>query len=80
MAWIRTQPATLSGRWSCTRCYTVNAVGAQFCSDCGLVHRVTQVEAAAAPLIEPAGRRLLAVPFGLLAAVAVVVMGLQIIR
>ena len=26
MAWTRTQPATISGRWSCTRCYTVNAV------------------------------------------------------
>ena len=79
MAWTRTQPATISGRWSCTRCYTVNAVEAQFCSDCGLVHRVTPA-AVAAPSIEPAGRRLLAVPFGLLGAVALVVMGLQLVR
>lgn len=79
MAWTRAQPATISGRWSCTRCYTVNAVAAQFCSDCGLAHRFAPV-ALAAPAIEPAGRRLLAVPFMLFGVVAVVLMGLQLIR
>ena len=36
MAWARPRQATTATRWSCKRCYTVNAMGAQFCSDCGL--------------------------------------------
>jgi hypothetical protein len=60
----------------------VNAVGAQFCSDCGLTPRLAPTEAAPPPAgwFASNGRRLIAVEFMLVAVVAMGFMGLQLIR
>ena len=70
---------TTSGKWSCRRCYTVNAVGAQFCTDCGLAPRPGPA-AAAPPSTDLSRGRLLAVPFILIAVCAIGLLGLQLIR
>jgi hypothetical protein len=79
MAWTHVARDPISARWSCRRCYTVNAVGAQFCSDCGLTPRPVPIEAAL-PSSEPSARRFVALPFMFLAVVAIAFVGLQLVR
>ncbi len=79
MAWARPRQATTSPRWSCKRCYTVNANGAQFCSDCGLAPQGGTV-AAVDSAMDVARGRLVAVPIALVAVAALGLVGMQLIR
>ena len=79
MASSRASTEPVGARWSCRRCYTVNAPGAQFCSDCGLTPRPAQIEAAA-PSIGPARRRIVALRLTFLAAIALGFAALQLPR
>ncbi|MDP9481899.1 MAG: hypothetical protein M3P84_01605 [Chloroflexota bacterium] len=80
MAWARSQQVAPRARWSCPRCYTVNAFASQFCSDCGLAPRAGRAVAMPTPAM--ASRRRLAelVPFVLFAIVAIVLLGLQLLH
>ena len=80
MAWARPRQATTSLRWSCKRCYTVNAIDAQFCSDCGLAPQGGVVAAVTVPAIDSARTRLIAVPIALVAVAALALVGMQLIR
>jgi ribosomal protein L40E len=82
MAWTHAAREPIVARWACRRCYTVNAIGAQFCSDCGLTPRLAPTEAALpqAGWFAANGRRLIAMEFILIAVVAMAFMGLQLIR
>jgi membrane protease subunit (stomatin/prohibitin family) len=80
MAWARPRQAPTSLRWSCKRCYTVNAIDAQFCSDCGLAPQGGIVAAASAQQIDGARTRLMAVPIVLVATAALALVGMQLIR
>jgi membrane protease subunit (stomatin/prohibitin family) len=80
MAWARPRQATTSLRWSCKRCYTVNAIDAQFCSDCGLAPQGGVVAAASGTAIDTARTRLIAVPIALVAVAALALVGMQLIR
>ena len=79
MAWARSQELPRA-RWSCPRCYTVNAFASQFCSDCGLAPRAGR--AAAMPTAAMASRRryMELVPFLLFAVIAIGLLGLQLVR
>lgn len=79
MAWAHARPATTSLRWSCKRCYTVNAIGAQFCSDCGLAP-VGGTAAAVSLASGPTRRRHIAVPIAFGAVAALALVGMQLIR
>ena len=79
MAWARPPQATTSLRWSCKRCYTVNAIGAQFCSDCGLAPQ-GGTGAAFAPASDPTRRLPVAVPIVLVAVAALALVGMQLVR
>lgn len=80
MALAHSRHATTSPRWSCKRCYTVNAIEAQFCSDCGLAPQGGIVTALVAPAIDSAPSRLVAVPIALVAVAALALVGLQLVR
>lgn len=80
MAWARPRQVPTSLRWSCKRCYTVNAIDAQFCSDCGLAPQGGVVAAGVAPAIDAARTRLMAVPIALVAVAALALVGTQLIR
>ena len=77
MAWAHPRPATGSLRWSCKRCYTVNALGSQFCSDCGLAPQGGTV-AAVAPSIDDSGLRFWALPVALALVAVAMLIGLLI--
>jgi membrane protease subunit (stomatin/prohibitin family) len=79
MAWTHASREPNSARWSCRRCYTMNAFGAQFCSDCGLAPRPATM-AAAPPPIDSSRRRLVVVPVTFFAVLALGFVGLQFIR
>ena len=79
MASSRASTEPVGARWSCRRCYTVNAAGARFCSDCGLTPRPAQIEAAA-PSIGPTRRRIIALRVTFLAAIALGFAALQLPR
>ncbi len=74
MAWARPRPATTSLRWSCKRCYTVNPIDAQFCSDCGLAPKGGSVVAVAPSVAS--GLRFWALPIALSAVAATMLVGL----
>jgi membrane protease subunit (stomatin/prohibitin family) len=80
MAWARSQQVAPSAKWSCPRCYTVNAYGSQFCSDCGLAPRPGR--AVAMPTAAMASRRryVEVVPFLLFAIIAIALLGLQLVH
>ncbi len=80
MAWARPRQAPTSLRWSCKRCYTVNAIDAQFCSDCGLAPQGGIVAAAGTPALDAARTRLMAVPIALVAVAAFALVGMQLVH
>jgi hypothetical protein len=80
MAWARPRRAPTSLRWSCKRCYTVNAIDAQFCSDCGLAPRGGVIAAAGTPAYDAARTRLMAVPIALVVVAAFALVGMQLVR
>jgi membrane protease subunit (stomatin/prohibitin family) len=80
MVWARPRQATTSLRWSCKRCYTVNAAEAQFCSDCGLAPQGGAVAASGASTSDATRTRLMAVPIVLVAVAALALAGMQLIR
>ena len=77
MAWARPGQAGSNLRWSCKRCYTVNAIGSQFCSDCGLAPQ-GGVVAAVAPSIHDSDLRFWALPISLAVVAAAMTVGLLI--
>jgi membrane protease subunit (stomatin/prohibitin family) len=78
MAWTHASTQPNSARWACRRCYTMNAFGAQFCSDCGLAPRPAPMKAP--PPIESSRRRLVVVPVTFFAVIAMAFVGLQFVR
>ncbi len=80
MASARSQQVAPRARWSCPRCYTVNAFASQFCSDCGLAPRAGRAAAMPAPAMVSRRRIAELVPFLLFALIAMGLLGLQFVR
>ena len=79
MAWSRISREPNSARWACRRCYTMNAFGAQFCSDCGLAPRQAPMKATP-PSIGSSRRQLVVLPVTFFAVIAMAFVGLQFIH
>jgi membrane protease subunit (stomatin/prohibitin family) len=78
MALARSQQVAPRARWSCPRCYTVNAFASQFCSDCGLAPRASRAVAMPTPAMATRRRLAEIVPFLLFAVIAIALLGLQL--
>ena len=58
----------------------MNAMGAQFCSDCGLAPQGGRVAALPAPTTAPRGRFVELVPFAIFGVIALGLLALNLIR